>query len=159
MNYREWLSTIPCDITEDPLWNLDIYRLALFMSEIGWPDVVALNKVSLTRDLADQLIRAIDSISANIAEGYSRSTGKDKARFMEYALGSAREARDWYYKSKRVLRPEVVNHRINLLTQIIKILSTFIPLQRKKGIREAAAPYLNLSELESTIIDKEIPSP
>jgi len=159
MNYREWLSTVPCDITEDSLWNLEIYRLALFMSEIGWLDVVARSKVPLTRDLADQLIRAIDSISANIAEGYLRSTGKDKARFMEYALGSAREARDWYYKSKRVLRQEVVNNRINLLTQIIKILSTFIPLQRKKGIREAAALYLNLSGLENAIIDEEIPNP
>ncbi len=159
MNYREWLSTVPCDITEDPLWNLEIYRLALFMSEISWPDAVAISKTPLTLELADQLIRAIDSISANIGEGYSRSTGKDKARFMEYALGSAREARDWYYKSKRVLRMEVVNNRISLLTQIIKILSTFIPLQRKQGIRETAALYLNLSKLESTIIDEEIPNP
>lgn len=159
MKYREWLESVPNNITSDPLWNLEIYRLALFMSEIGWPDAVAISKTPLTFELADQLIRAIDSISANIAEGYSRSTGRDKARFMEYALGSAREARDWYYKSKRVLRQEVVNNRINLLTQIIKILSTFIPLQRKKGIRETAARYLNLSELESAIIDEEIPNP
>lgn len=106
--------------------------------------------------MADQLIRAIDSISANIAEGYSRSTGKDKARFMEYALGSAREAHDWYYKARRVLRQEVVSHRINLLTQIIKILSAFVPQQRKKGIRESAALYLNLSELENALLDVEI---
>lgn len=152
------MSSVPNDITGDPLWNLEIYRLGLFISEIGWPDVVALNKNVLTRDLADQLIRAIDSISANIAEGYSRSTGKDKARFMEYALGSAREARDWYYKSRRVLKPEVVTHRINLLTQIVKILSAFIPVQRKKGIREEKAPYLTLSELESAIFDTAIPA-
>jgi four helix bundle protein len=159
MKYREWLESMPGDITSDPLWNLEIYRLALFMSEIGWPDAVVINKTPLTRDLSDQLIRAIDSISANIAEGYSRSTGKDKARFMEYALGSAREARDWYYKARRVLRQEVVSHRINLLTQIVKILSAFVPLQRKKGIRESAALYLNLSELESALLDVEIPNP
>jgi four helix bundle protein len=157
MNYKEWLSTVPCDITEDPLWNLEIYRLALFMSEIGWPDAVEISKNHLTRDLANQLIRAIDSISANIAEGYSRSTGKDKARFMEYALGSAREARDWYYKSNRILKPEVVNHRINLLTQIVKILSVFVPIQRKKGIREEKVAYLPLSELENSIINTQIP--
>jgi hypothetical protein len=83
MNYREWLASVPDDITQDPLWNLEIYRLALFSAEIGWPDVVTINKTLLTRDLAEQLITALDSISANIAEGYSRSTGKDKARFMD----------------------------------------------------------------------------
>ena len=157
MNYREWLATVPDDITGDPLWNLEIYRLALFMSEISWPDAVEISKSHLTRDLADQLNRAIDSISANIAEGYSQSTGKDKARFMEYALGSAREARDWYYKSHRVLKPEVVAHRINLLTQIIKILSAFVPIQRKKGIREESVVYLTLSELENLILNFHVP--
>ncbi len=159
MKYREWLESVPGDITSDPLWNLEIYRLALFMSAIGWPDAVAINKTPLTHNLADQLIRAIDSISANIAEGYSRITGKYKARFMEYALGSAREARDWYYKAQRVLRQEMVAHRINLLTQIIKILSAFVPQQRKKGIRETKGFYLNLSDLENTIINEEIPMP
>jgi four helix bundle protein len=137
---------------------LEIYRLALFASEISWPDAVEISKNHLTRDLADQLIRAIDSISANIAEGYSRSTGKDKARFMEYALGSAREARDWYYKSHRVLKPEVVDHRISLLTQIIKILSVFVLTQRKQGIREEKATYLPLSELENLILNDQIPT-
>ena len=111
MNYREWLASLPTDIT-----------------------------------------------SANIAEGYSRSTGKDKARFMEYALGSARETRDWHYKSRRVLRQEVVSHYIDLLTQIVKILSAFVPLQRKKGIRETTATYLNLSELENAILNLGIPA-
>ena len=157
MNYREWLATVPDDITGDPLWNLEIYRLALFISEIGWPDAVEIGKNHLTRDLTDQLIRAIDSISANIAEGYSRSTGKDKARFMEYALGSAREARDWYYKSRRVLKPGVVTHRINLLTQIVKILSVFVPIQRKKGIREEKIIYLPLSEFENSILSAHVP--
>lgn len=157
MNYQEWQQSVPSDMTEDPLWKLDVYRMALFASEIGWKDVAALNKNALTRDLSTQLIRALDSISANIAEGYSRSTGKDRARFMEYALGSARESRDWYYKARRVLREEVVNHRINWLTQIIKMLSVFVPKQRQKGIREEQAPY-NSSD-EKALFDSEVPLP
>lgn len=35
MKYRKWLESMPGDITSDPLWNLEIYRLALFMSEIS----------------------------------------------------------------------------------------------------------------------------
>ena len=50
-----------------------------------------------TIGLADQLYRSLGSIGANLAEGYSRGTGKDRAHFYEYALGSARESRDWYY--------------------------------------------------------------
>ena len=155
MNYQEWQDKVPSDITQDPLWKLEVYRMSLFASEIGWQYVTALYKNSLTRDLSSQLIRALDSISANIAEGYSRSTGKDRARFMEYALGSAREFRDWYYKSRRVLREEVVSHRINLLTQIVKILSVLVPTQRKKGIREEQAEY----NTDSLNLDNEVPLP
>ncbi|HMD79805.1 MAG TPA: four helix bundle protein, partial [Anaerolineales bacterium] len=117
MNYQEWITTVPVEITQDPLWKLEVYRLGLFIAEIGWEDVVLLNKNNLTRDAADQIIRSLDSISANIAEGYSRSTGKDRARYFEYALGEAREARDRYFKARRVLKSEVVLHRIKLLTQ------------------------------------------
>ena len=157
-NFQEWQETVPSDITQDPLWKLDVYRMALFASEIGWQDVITLYKNLLTRNLSSQLIRALDSVSANLAEGYSRSTGKDCACFMEYALGSARESRDWYYKSRCVLREEVVNHRINLLTQIGKILSVLVPAQRSKGIREGQSDYNNTTS-DSLIIDTEVPLP
>lgn len=159
MNYQEWLGTVPVEITEDPLWKLDVYRLGLFVAEIGWEDVVLLNKNSLTRDAADQIIRSLDSISANIAEGYSRSTGKDRARYFEYALGEAREARDRYFKSRRVLREDIVLHRIKLLTQIIKILNVFVPTQRKHGIREETGTYVTISEPEAEILHSPIPVP
>lgn len=152
MNYQEWLTTVPVEITQDPLWKLEVYRLGLFVAEIGWEDIVLLNKNNLTRDSADQIIRSLDSISANIAEGYSRSTGKDRARYFEYALGEAREARDRYFKARRVLKQEVVLHRVKLLTQIVKMLNSFVPVQRKHGIREEEAIYTTLSESENDIL-------
>ena len=159
MNYQEWLTTVPADITQDPLWNLEVYRLSLFVAEIGWEDVVLLNKSNLTRDAADQIIRSLNSISANIAEGYSRSTGKDRARYFEYALGEAREARNRYFKTRRVLKQEVVLHRIRMLTQIVKILNAFVPAQRKRGIREEKVVYTTVTELENEIIHSSIPMP
>jgi four helix bundle protein len=159
MNYQEWLTTVPADITQDPLWNLDVYRLSLFVAEIGWEDVALLKKNNLTRDAADQIIRSLNSISANIAEGYSRSTGKDRARYFEYALGEAREARDRYFKTRRVLKQDVVLHRIRILTQIVKILNTFVPAQRKQGIREEKAVYLSQTEFENEIVHSPIPMP
>ncbi len=157
MNYQEWQKTVPGDITQDPLWKLEVYRLALFVSDISWQDATTLNKNPLTRDLADQLYRAVCSISANIAEGYSRSTGKDRARFFEYSLGSAREARDWYYKSRYILDNEVVKHRIDLLTQIVKILNVLTPHQRQQGIREEKAEYLTHSQSSDALLTPEVP--
>ena len=62
-------------------------RLALFAAEIGWQDVTKLVKDRRTQRLSDQLYRALGSIGANLAEGYSRGSNKDRARFYEYALG------------------------------------------------------------------------
>ncbi len=159
MNYQEWMKTVPEEITQDPLWSLEVYRLGFFIGDITWDDTEILQKNPSTRTAADQIRRSLDSISANIAEGYSRSTGKDKARYFEYALGEAREARDRFYKVRRVLKPEVVLHRMKILTRVIKILNVFVPVQRKKGIREEKGLYLILSEFENEIIHVPIPQP
>lgn len=91
--------------------------------------------------LSDQLYRAVGSISANISEGYSRASGKDQARFYEHALGSARESRDWYFKSRHVLGEIVTNHRLNLLVQIIRSLLKMVPKYRGSQIREEGVLY------------------
>ncbi|HNE70533.1 MAG TPA: four helix bundle protein [Anaerolineales bacterium] len=158
MRYVEWQAGVPDEIKGDSLWKLEVYRLGLFAADIAWQDALVLNKNPLTRGLADQLYRAVCSISANIAEGYSRSTGKDRARFLEYSLGSARESRDWYFKSRHTLKEEVVKHRIDLLTQIIKMLSVLTPNQRQKGIREEQAEYVILQSSDFNI-DLETPLP
>lgn len=141
MKYDDWLATVPPEITADSLWKMEAYRLALFFSDIVWHDVTKLIGDRSTRDLADQLYRAAGSISANIAEGYSRGTSKDRARFYEYALGSARESRDWHFKGRFVLGEPVVKHRLQLVTQIIRLLLTMIPQQRDAAIREDAIDY------------------
>ena len=141
MNYEEWVETVPQEIKGDALWRVEAYRLALFAAEMGWHDVTKLAADQRTRSLSDQLCRALGSISANIAEGYSRGTGKDRARFYEYALGSARESRYWYYKARHVLGDNVAQHRLGLLTQIIRLLLTIVPQQRGYAMREASLPY------------------
>ena len=85
MDYQEWLQSVPLAITGDVLWKMEVYRLALFAADRGWSDVVALAQDRRMIALSEQLNRALGSISANIAEGYSRSSVKDQARFYEYA--------------------------------------------------------------------------
>ena len=74
MTYAEWEQSVPEDIKQDSLWRVEAYRLALFAIDIGWSDVTELTKDRRTRSVADQLYRALGSMSANIAEGYSRGT-------------------------------------------------------------------------------------
>jgi len=148
LSYPEWEAGVPSEIVEDALWKVAAYRLALFAADTGWTDVQRLAAAHITRSLADQLYRALGSIGANIAEGYSRSTGRDRARFFEYALGSARESRDWYYKARHVLSDPVMEHRLELLTRIVKLLIVTIPQQRNSGIREPGGHYEPMDEMQ-----------
>jgi four helix bundle protein len=141
MTYNEWLASVPAELTDDPLWRMEVYRFALFSNDLAWRDVTNLAQDKRTISLSDQLYRSVGSISANIAEGYSRRSGKDQARFYEYALGSAREARVWYYQARHVLSEAVATHRIKLLTRIIRLLLTIIPARRGYKLAEERVSY------------------
>ncbi len=141
MKYEAWLAAVPPELTADPLWRMQVYQQATLIGDLAWRDVSKLIQDGRTLSLADQLYRAVGSISANIAEGYSRRSGRDQARFYEYALGSAREARGWYYQARHLLPEAVVTHRIGLLTQIIRLLLTIIPAERGFKMAEQKAPY------------------
>ena len=142
MNYMEWEQIVPQEITSDSLWKMTAYRLALFLSDICWQDVVTLLRHRQLCELADQLYRATGSISANLAEGYSRGTGADRARFYEYALGSARESRDWYFKARHVLSKDATSHRLQFLAEIIRLLLTMVPQQRGRILRDETTEYI-----------------
>jgi four helix bundle protein len=130
VRYTDWQATVPLDLTADPLWQRQDYRLALYAGDLGWEDVRRLGAVRATADIADQLGRALGSITANIAEGYSRASGSDRARFYEYALGSARESRDWYHKGRHVLGAATVRRRMKVLTSVVRLLTYAIPRER-----------------------------
>ena len=85
--------------------------------------------------MAPQLYRAAGSIGATVAEGYSRSSGLDRVRFYEYALGSARETREWYLHGEPVLGTARGTMAMDVLTRISKLLLASIPQERKRLIR------------------------
>ena len=75
---------------------------------------------------------SVESVEASVSEGFEVS-GKDRARFFEMALASAREARGWYRRSSQWLGNEEAEERRLLLTQVIKILTVAIPRERSGG--------------------------
>ena len=80
--------------------DLKAYTDAFQLSNEVW-DIVAAWKYFAKDTVGKQCVRAVDSISANIAEGFGRYTKKDKMHFYRYSYGSITESLDWVEKSKR----------------------------------------------------------
>ncbi len=117
--YEEWLEQVGRDIKADPLWSFESYRKALFLSDLAWHDCEKLLQDARGKSIAGQLIRSAGSIAANIEEGYGRGFGKDYARFLRIAIGSARETRGWYYRGRYLLSDSLVQHRFGLISELI----------------------------------------
>ena len=113
----------------DPLFRMRAYRLAVELLEIAWQDAKTLSADPVTERIAGQLYAAVSSITANIAEGYSRSSGKDRARIFEFALGSVRETIGWYQAARPILG-EIVATRLNTLEELRRLLLAIIPRER-----------------------------
>ena len=141
MTFNSWQETVPATLKKDAVWSLSSYRHALCLAELCWMDVSKLNMDFRTRELCSQLYRAVGSVGANLAEGFSRGAGRDRARFYEYALSSARECRHWYFNAKHILGDAVTEHRLNLLSEIIRLTLTIIPQQRDSLLRDESVPY------------------
>ena len=119
---QEWEHLCPAAITSDFLWKMDAYRAALFLLHVALADEGALAAARVDPGIRSQIVRAAGSVSANIAEGYSRSTRADRLRFMGYALGSCRECVSWYQAAAGGLPDEIVGARHHLLARIRSLL-------------------------------------
>jgi four helix bundle protein len=87
--------------------ELDVYKLAEEIADTIW-DLVQ-DWPDLAREtMARQVIRAADSIGANIAEGSGRSTYKDNAHFACNARGSLYEVRHFL---RRAYKRELLTQR------------------------------------------------
>ncbi|MEA3444426.1 MAG: four helix bundle protein [Bacteroidota bacterium] len=79
--------------------DISAYKIAFKLSNYVWDIIIEWYWFS-KRHLGGQYVEAIDSISANIAEGFGRYHKKDKIKFYPYSQGSLKESFDWNEKSK-----------------------------------------------------------
>ena len=119
----------------DPLQRMRAYRLACELIRESWHDAEKLTHHRAMEKVSSQLYTAVGSIAANLAEGYAHSSGKDRARIFEYALGSARESIAWFRSAEPILGSEVVTQRIEKLDEIRRLLLAAIPRERDRLIR------------------------
>jgi four helix bundle protein len=79
--------------------DIEAYKIAFHLSNSVWN--IVLKWRNFEKDtVGKQFVRAVDSIAANIAEGFGRYSKKDKIKFYRYAYGSVLESLDWNEKAK-----------------------------------------------------------
>jgi four helix bundle protein len=82
------------DVGRTAFEELEVYRLSEKLADLLWSVVRSWD--SLARDtVGKQLIRAADSIGANIAEGTGRGSFQDNRRFTKISRGSLNETKHW----------------------------------------------------------------
>src|SRR3990167_10023699 len=98
--------------------KIDSYKKLIFWQRSRQ---VSLSVVKLTKQLSnerpawiisDQIIRSCFSVGANIAEGFGKYRGKEYGRFLQMALGSARETEYWLELLSDIypnLKPDIDN--------------------------------------------------
>ena len=65
--------------------NVSAYKIAFFLSNYVW-DIVIQWDYFAKDTVGKQFVKAADSISANIAEGFGRYGKKDKIKFYDIVL-------------------------------------------------------------------------
>jgi len=107
--------------------NLEIYRLADQLAQSIYACVKHWGPFD--RDtLGKQIVRAADSVGANIAEGYGRGNGPDQKRILRIARGSVYETKHWLRLAftRNLLRADEVESLRVLIERLPPKLNAYI---------------------------------
>ena len=107
--------------------DLEVYRLAEKLADGIWRQVGRWDWFA-KNTVGRQLVRAADSIGANVAEGCGRGTYKDNRRFVRIARGSLNETRHWLRRAYRrgLLTGEQVDEVKSLLDELGPRLNAYL---------------------------------
>jgi len=113
--------------------DIECFRISFHLSNYVWETVLKWSNFS-QRTVGEQFVRAIDSISANIAEGFGRYGKKDKIKFYRYSQGSLSESLNWNEKSKirKLLSGEEYKYIFSELQKLPKAINALILFTNQK---------------------------
>jgi four helix bundle protein len=80
------------------LEELQVYQIAMDIGEKTWGIVNEWDYFSKDT-IGKQLVKAVDSIAANLSEGYGRYFFKENRQFCYYSRGSLQETKTWLRKA------------------------------------------------------------
>lgn len=116
----------------DSLDDFRVYQAARQLFDAFWDDSEILTRDVRGRELLRQQVRSLDSICANIEEGYGRGFGKEWPHYLRIARGSARESRGRFERCARLLPADVLTQRTSTLNHIIGGLTKTIATAERK---------------------------
>jgi four helix bundle protein len=121
------------------LEDFNTYNHAMKVGEEVWEVVMRWNFFEKDT-VGKQLVRAVDSIAANLSEGLGRYHYKERKNFSYYSRGSLFETKTWLMKAKnrRLLQEETFNSITSELETIGKMLNSYI---NSLGVQEPEEPY------------------
>src|SRR5207247_11395603 len=104
-----------------------LFRRYVTVADWAWETVSSWS--SLAQDtVGKQLIRAVDSVGANLVEGDGRYSDADAVHFFVIARASAREARYWLERAvvRRLIPTEAADGQLAVLTSATQLLHRLI---------------------------------
>ena len=119
-----------------PLESFGIYKLARQVLDEFWDDSELLGKDYRGRELAKQQVRSLDSVCANIEDGFGRGFGKELPQHLKIARGEARESRGRYERCLRLLTSETIAKRTETFSRIIGGLTKTIRTIESRQARQ-----------------------
>ena len=123
--------------SSDRLESFGIYQLARQLFEDFWNDSEILSKDFRGRELVKQQVRSLDSVCANMEEGFGRGFGKELPQHLKISRGEARESRGRYERCNHLLPPETITQRVSALSRIIGGLSKTIQTIENRAHRQS----------------------
>jgi len=117
------------------LKDLEVYQLSRQLSSTSWRIYCRMNFED-KKLMGDQFLRAVDSVGANIAEGYGRYHYLDKVRFYYNSRASHFEAFEHWlellFEREKITKDEFNSIKETAFKLQIK-LNNFITVTAKKG--------------------------
>lgn len=107
--------------------SLRVYQLSEKLADAVWG--VATSWDRLAKDtVGKQMIRAADSVGANIAEGVGRGSYQDNRRFVRNARGSLNETRHWLRRAhkRHLLNEQSVKDIKPLMDELGPMLNAYL---------------------------------
>jgi len=113
--------------------DISAYKISFNLANYVWDIVVKWDYFSKDT-VGKQFVKAADSISANITEGFGRYGKKDKVKFYRYSFGSLKECFDWNEKSIRrnLLTKEQYDYIFKELEKLPKEINGLIKFTNEK---------------------------